>query len=154
MCFDGEHPSFFQTSTPLARKAHRCCECCEPIPQGAKYHRASGKWNGEVDSFATCLRCAQARDLVAALERAEGCSGSEAYCPFGQLSEACAEYDRELSDALHRWADLLGPTHRVTKGQVIDAFTRQEAKMIAEARNRADERRIEQDRRGRGLEVA
>lgn len=60
-----ERPEFFDSSRPRARKPQRCCECKRTIRVGETYDRASGKWDGRFDSYATCLDCMAAWQIVA-----------------------------------------------------------------------------------------
>lgn len=52
-----EHSSFFHHITVKARKIHKCCECRGAIQLGEKYHKFSGVWNGDFDTFKRCLDC-------------------------------------------------------------------------------------------------
>ena len=61
-CDHGEYPEFYSEKIVKAKKEHKCCECREIIPKGQKYHRASGKWDGEMRSYKTCLPCMRIRD--------------------------------------------------------------------------------------------
>lgn len=88
MCFEGESPEFFVQHVRKARKAHKCYECRQPIVPGEHYYYTAGKWNGEVDSFRTCVRCERLRSEIVAHELKEGCSSEEASPPFGCLMEA------------------------------------------------------------------
>ena len=58
-------PAFSSTSTPRAKQEHICCECRDVIPKGAKYQRTSGKWDGSMDTYKTCLSCVEIRDHFA-----------------------------------------------------------------------------------------
>lgn len=49
--------SFLRTKVSKARKVHRCCECSKLILKGELYERSSGKTDGDMWSFATCLIC-------------------------------------------------------------------------------------------------
>ena len=83
--YDCESPEFITVTTPTARKEHRCCECRGPIKPGEKYENAAGKWDGEFQTFKTCLTCETIRD--------EYCCG----VPYGALWEAMREtfFERE-----------------------------------------------------------
>jgi hypothetical protein len=59
--FDMESPGCQSTSIRKARKAHRCCECHEPILPGQRYEYTSGVWDGAPDAFKTCLACVAIR---------------------------------------------------------------------------------------------
>jgi len=78
-------PEFYTEMMRTARKEHICCECREKISPGKKYEIVSGKWNGEFNSYKTCLGCKRIR---------------EHYCPsgwyFGELRETlieCLDFD-------------------------------------------------------------
>jgi hypothetical protein len=75
-------PSVSTHATPVARKPHRCCECCRTIEVGERYHRVDGIWEGTADSFATCDRCERTREAVDV-----GVAYDERV-PFGRLIEA------------------------------------------------------------------
>lgn len=47
----------FKNQNRTARKAHRCCECHKIINPGEQYRYDSGIWDGEPQSFKTCLDC-------------------------------------------------------------------------------------------------
>lgn len=62
--YDGDESPFYDTSRPKARKPHRCCECRETIPVGDCYERTTGKWNESLETYKTCLACAEIRQLL------------------------------------------------------------------------------------------
>ncbi len=54
--------SDFQTeSTPTARKEHKCCECYGVVQPGQQYSLVTGCWDGDMDTFKTCMPCVEAR---------------------------------------------------------------------------------------------
>ena len=61
---DGEAPAFYRRKQVKARKSHRCIECSDEIPSGNVYERVTGKWDGRLDTFATCLRCVHVRTIA------------------------------------------------------------------------------------------
>jgi hypothetical protein len=64
-CFyagDYDPPSFYVVTKRFARKQHHCCECGEPIAPRQLYERAVGRWDSSVDTFKTCIACAEIRD--------------------------------------------------------------------------------------------
>ena len=69
MC-DCDMPAFYSEEYRRARRPHRCVECGGAIASGARYQHASGKWDGDLRSYATCLTCAEVRE---SLGRATGC---------------------------------------------------------------------------------
>jgi hypothetical protein len=58
---DGDMPEFSSSQEVKARKDHKCCECGDVIPRGTVYERFSGKWDGTVQTYRTCLACAEIR---------------------------------------------------------------------------------------------
>jgi hypothetical protein len=62
---DGEEAKFYRRTERRAAKEHRCFECREPIPKGAKYEHVAGKWDHSVLTFRTCLSCVEIRDHFA-----------------------------------------------------------------------------------------
>ena len=54
-------PEFYDAKEVVARKDHKCDECGETINKGQKYERVSGKWDGEVSTYKTCLPCLRIR---------------------------------------------------------------------------------------------
>lgn len=61
---DYDPPEFFSSSTPRARRAHKCYECSGAITPGERYERAAGKWDGYFSTFVTCERCYNIRTWV------------------------------------------------------------------------------------------
>ena len=60
--FDADQqPEFIRYSEVRARKEYKCCECGSPIHAGATYEYVVGKWEGDFDSFKTCIPCAAIR---------------------------------------------------------------------------------------------
>ncbi len=55
-------PDFFLSQQVRARKQHKCAECGRSIGRGEEYERVSGKWDGRMDTFTTCLDCVSIRD--------------------------------------------------------------------------------------------
>ena len=45
-----------------ARKIHVCCECKREIQSKEEYQVATGKWNGNFNTFKTCKDCLSVRD--------------------------------------------------------------------------------------------
>lgn len=58
---DYDAPEFFTVTRPKARKQHKCYECSGVIVPGEKYESTSGKWDGWLDTFKVCARCAAMR---------------------------------------------------------------------------------------------
>jgi hypothetical protein len=76
---DDAPPDFMSTRFPKASKPFKCCECDKLIEEGEIHEYIVGKWEGEVDSFRTCLPCSRIRRDYSE------CS------PFGGLAEAIWE---------------------------------------------------------------
>lgn len=101
-----EYPEFYNINTPKARKEHICCECWRKILIGERYERISGKWDGEVDSFATCDECSNFR---LAIHRAGMELDDCGTAPLGMLFESISQsdFDEEkdfpFSEAPTRW---------------------------------------------------
>lgn len=62
---DGDGAAIHTMTTPISRKEHRCTECREPIPVGAKYERTEGLWDGSWSTYKTCLSCVEIRNHFA-----------------------------------------------------------------------------------------
>jgi hypothetical protein len=54
-------PEFTSTKIRTARKLHQCCECKETILPRDAYEYSTGKWDGELSVFKTCLSCVEIR---------------------------------------------------------------------------------------------
>ena len=50
-------PSFCKETVRKARKAYKCSECAEVIPDGARYVHIVGKWDGVLQTFRQCPCC-------------------------------------------------------------------------------------------------
>ena len=81
VCLGGEiecGAEFYSSDTVTARKPHKCYECRQVIPVGARYFKESGKWDGMFESFSTCLMCAEIRTAFTCND------GNTAIC-YGEL---------------------------------------------------------------------
>jgi hypothetical protein len=56
-----EGPEFYTEKIIKARKQHKCNECRGMINKGEKYERVTGKWDGNVSTYKTCLDCLSIR---------------------------------------------------------------------------------------------
>lgn len=76
---EGEGPSLFTETKPVAKKEHTCCECGRTIMPGEKYTNESGMWFGKFQIYKTCSDCMSVRD--------------EFFCSFiyGEIWERIAE---------------------------------------------------------------
>lgn len=82
---DGDRPDFFNEKTVTAKKQYKCCECRTPIVIGERYMRSSGKWDGDVCSFKTCLSCNEAKQKLGEI--------IDCVISFRELGECLSEYD-------------------------------------------------------------
>lgn len=87
-------PSCYTATTPRARKRHKCCECRGVIEAGEAYHKFSGIWDGEADTFKTCCDCEALRSKVI---REYGID-LEFIPPFGQLGSELGGYDFNVEE--------------------------------------------------------
>lgn len=74
--YGGSIPDFYSVVIRTARKPHRCCECDTEIKPGERHEYATGKWDGEIDTFRTCLMCVSIR---------------QHFCPQGSLHQGLDE---------------------------------------------------------------
>src|SRR3712207_563056 len=79
---DAEPASVMTVTIRHARKPHRCCECAGEILPGQPYEYVSGIWQGQADSYKTCIACAEDRKALKAPWRC---------IPFGALLDCYAE---------------------------------------------------------------
>ena len=93
MCFEYDGPNEFSNfkTVKAARKEHRCDECGGVVAVGESYLNATWKIDGDLGSAKVCRRCEYDRFRVAEHELAEGCRGSEIWCPIFGLVEYLAE---------------------------------------------------------------
>jgi hypothetical protein len=78
-------PEFYHEEFPVARKAHRCCECEAPIDRGEKHLRWVSKFDGSLDSGRQHMLC---RELCMFMnQEGDGC------CAFGMMKEAFEDED-------------------------------------------------------------
>lgn len=61
---DYDSPEFCHTEIRKARKPHSCSECRGVIAIGEQYEHVRGKWDGNVCTIQTCLRCLDIRTWV------------------------------------------------------------------------------------------
>jgi hypothetical protein len=59
---DGDGPTCYKRTFPVARKDYTCAECRETILKGTKHEADSGLWDGAFDTVRTCLSCAEIRN--------------------------------------------------------------------------------------------
>lgn len=106
---DVDPPAVCRVERRRARRDYRCCECRRTIARGQRHEYVWGVWDGEPDSYRTCLGCAAARDHIA---------DADGYI-YGQLRESIGEWlrDRGWRPAWARRREGLG---RVLP-EVVDA---------------------------------
>ena len=66
-CICADHdggPDPYTETMPVARKAHRCCECGAVIAPGEQYERIEGRWEGRWETCKTCIVCARIRQSL------------------------------------------------------------------------------------------
>jgi hypothetical protein len=61
-------PSVYWQTVRKARKPHRCVECGCMIAPGIRYEHVRGVWEGEPNSYKTCLDCVGLRNLLSDCE--------------------------------------------------------------------------------------
>jgi hypothetical protein len=60
LTYDGDvNTEFIHQRIVVARKEYRCCECGAAIRIADKYERSSGKSDGDLWAYKTCLPCAE-----------------------------------------------------------------------------------------------
>jgi len=59
--YDYEGPEFFKDKMVVARKQHKCSECCQAIEPGVKYEHVYGIWDGDTHTYKTCPDCLSLR---------------------------------------------------------------------------------------------
>lgn len=103
VCIAGDHgdsPDFFDERIVRARKSHKCCECSDEIPVGVEYERVSGKWDGDVCSYRTCLAC---RDI-----RRNLCCDGWTYTMLWDDAENSGLFERLTTGCLDQLATAAG----------------------------------------------
>jgi hypothetical protein len=94
MCFEYDGcTEFADDRVVAAKKQHRCSECGAIIIAGEKYHRHSGKFDGNFFVETLCRRCDYDRNRVVEHELSEGCGWHEAWPPFGGLVDYLRDSD-------------------------------------------------------------
>lgn len=62
--YDGEQPDFYTCKILISRKEHMCCECFNTIQKGSEYQHITGKWDGRILRYKTCMICAELREVL------------------------------------------------------------------------------------------
>ena len=60
--YDAVSSSFCNIKKVKARKTHKCCACHRSIEPGEEYEYVSGIWDGDFDTYKTCIDCLSIRD--------------------------------------------------------------------------------------------
>lgn len=81
-------PSVFNQTKPKARKRHRCCECRGWIEIGERYEYSWGIWDGNAQTYKTCLGCSSLRDDLGKM--------SKCCVPFTRIQEELWGLDEVL----------------------------------------------------------
>ena len=76
-------PDFYIAKTRKAKKEHTCCECGSIIKPGSNYEHVSGKWDGSVDIYKTCLLCVRIRNDLFSPTWVHGCLRSDIWDCLG-----------------------------------------------------------------------
>ena len=103
-------PDFCTESIVTARKEHKCYECGDIIKPKEQYENCSGKWDGEMKSFKTCLVCKEIRDAFF-------CSWTYGEV-FLNLEEEICETDGNLSQECIN--SLSEPAKKIVIGMIDD----------------------------------
>lgn len=61
---DGVEASLFSQQTVKARKTHQCCECKSDIRPKTFYEKVEGLWDGEFNTYKTCIDCVNLRKVL------------------------------------------------------------------------------------------
>ena len=80
-----ENPEISRITFPIAKKKHTCCECSGDILPGKKYENVRGLWDGEFETFKTCLACSSIRG--------EYCSHGFVYGELKMVIDECLGVD-------------------------------------------------------------
>lgn len=104
---DSLMPEFHNASMPKAQKEHVCDECGQVISIGEQYERVTGKWEGEINTYKTCVDCLSIRNEMFC----------ENWC-YTRLLEYLSEYVAEVKGDIPEKC-LLSLTPRA-RGMVCD----------------------------------
>ena len=106
---DATQPKFFMETFHKAQVKHKCCECNCTIEIGERYHKATGKWDGDIETFKTCSDCLAIHDEL---------SNYPCYCKvFEELHDTTFKYLNEFDYMSKESVSLLRliVSHRATK---------------------------------------
>lgn len=63
---DHEPAQFYVAEIRTARKQHKCNECGRAVQPGERYEHVRAKWDGDMATVRTCVRCLSLREWVKA----------------------------------------------------------------------------------------
>lgn len=87
-CQEGDEPAVAVSAWRTAKRAHRCCECREPINPGERYQHVRGLWDGDWLTFKTCAECVDTRQQVYDMAGFVPAYGSAACCFVEEMRES------------------------------------------------------------------
>lgn len=91
MCDGHDYPTVYREKIVRSRKPRRCCECSMPIAIGDRYENVFGVWDGNANTYSTCLACADLREAMVTVD----------LCPMlSQLDETIDNYDASHEDEI------------------------------------------------------
>lgn len=65
MCHcDYDPPEFYDRNFVKGSKPHKCIECLRVIEVGESQEVVSGKWEGDFETFRTCMMCVDLRESM------------------------------------------------------------------------------------------
>ena len=99
-----EMPTTSTMNARRAKKPHDCVECSRRIEPGEIYEHVWGIWEGTAETFHTCAECWEVRQDLREDMPSGHVYDEETSCAlaFGNLREALADEDREVSYAIRR----------------------------------------------------
>lgn len=86
---DGETCTVWKVKERTARKAHKCYECDDAIPKGARYQFISTLYEERWDTYRTCLACVEVHRALSSCDQEDGPAG---YRCLGILWNDIEEY--------------------------------------------------------------
>ena len=105
--YDGDEAQFYSERFVAGRKAHRCHECREAIPAGARQMVVVGRWDGEFASYRFCAGC------------------WEVICEFSEHGKTFSVVWEMFRDEWANGATLQGCLNRLTTVAAKEVMTRQ-----------------------------
>jgi hypothetical protein len=118
MC-DYDPPDFIWTRQPKARKQHKCQECFGTIEKGEKYQKTTSKYDGAIDTYETCLPCADLYIYANQHELpVEGTYSHTGCIYYGELHEVVRQSPELCPD------ELLSPKMKQIKEKALERIRR------------------------------